>query len=135
MYYDFKKVSLVINGVEIEGWAEGDDVLTLERRSELKGDVMGAGGDMMVYRNTDDSGTFSFNLLQNSESNKYLTVLANEEVFVPVTIQFADSLTGDLGSGSQGYIQNIPTMTRGVGANTTTWVVVVEKMTLLHGGV
>lgn len=135
--YDFNQTTLVVNGREITGFGQGDGVITIARRSDSASDVMGANGDMMVAMNTDRSGTITFTLLQGSESNLYMSGLLGVQengVYVPVTVQFADSLTGDIGSGSQGYILRAPDMTRGVGVNEATWTINVVQADILHNG-
>ena len=135
--YDFLQISLAINTIEIDAFDAGDDVIQMVRRTDSMTDVMGASGDMMVSNGTDRSGTVTFRLLQSSASNTYLSgLIAAQEngAFVPVLIQFADSLTGDLGAGSQGYINKVPDMTRGVSSNSTTWQITVANLNLLHVG-
>lgn len=135
--YDFNQTSFLINAVPILAKDAGDDVISFARRTDSASDVMGANGDMMMSNGTDRSGICTFRLLQGSESNAFLSgLLAAQEngIFVPVQIQFADSLTGDLGGGTQGYIQRAPDMVRGVNANSVTWVIVVSNLSLLHVG-
>ncbi len=135
--YDWDSCTLVVNGVEIDAFDSGDDVVQMTRRTDSFADIMGANGDMMVSKQTDKSGTITFRLLQGSESNTYMSSLCaiNENgVFVPTTVQFADTLTGDLGSGTAGYITRPADMSRGVNANSQTWVIVVERLDLLFQG-
>jgi hypothetical protein len=71
--YSFKNITLLVNGVEITGFADGDDVLTASRRVDSASDLIGADGKMMVSLSADRSGEFTFRLQQVSGSNKYLT--------------------------------------------------------------
>lgn len=135
--YSFKDIIVLVNGVEIKGWADGDDVILMERLEDSASHIIGAAGEMTVSLNTDKSGTVTFNLLQTSESNAYLSGLINAQevgIFTPVTMQFKDTVGGDLSSGTQGYIQKPAPMQRGVGLNTQQWVVVSERLDLLHVG-
>lgn len=136
--YSFNDVTMLINGVEITGWDEGDDVIQVKRRSDSISDKMGAGGDMMVSVSTDKSGEFTFKLQQTSSSNKFMmAMLALEEnsssTFVPVTVLMQDTFRRDLATGTTGYIKKPADMTRGAKANGQEWTIVVERLDLVFG--
>ena len=134
--YSFLDVSLLISGVEITGYAEGDDVIQPARLEDSASHVIGADGKMAIALNANRSGTITFRLLQTSDSNAYLSGLVNTieaGVFVPVTAQMTDVKTGDLASGTQGYITKPADMPRGSGINTQEWVVVLENLYMLNG--
>lgn len=135
--YSFLNTIVLVNGTEIKGWGEGDDVIQMQRLGDSASHVIGAGGEMTVALSADRSGSFTFNLMQSSESNSFLSglVAAQENgAFVPVSVQFKDTAGSDLGSGSQGYITKPADMTRGTTPNSQEWVIVVERLDLLHGG-
>lgn len=137
--YSFQDVVLLINGVEITGWAEGDDVIQAKRRNDSISDSMGAGGEMMVSVSADKSGEFTFKLQQTSSSNKYLSGMLNLQeaggsVFVPVTVLLKDSYRQDIATGTVGYLKKPADMVRGAKGNTQEWVVVTERMDLVFGG-
>ena len=73
--YSFQDTVVLVNGVEITGWADGDDVIGIKRRVDSVSDKMGASGEMMVSVSADRSGEISFKLQQTSSSNKYLNQL------------------------------------------------------------
>lgn len=136
--YAFSNTVVLINGVEITGWAEGDDVIQISRRVDSASDKVGAGGDMMVSLSSNKSGTFQFTLQQTSSSNKYLTSLMNAQEggalqFVPISAMFQDVYRNDMASGSAGYLVKPADMTRGENGNNVTWQVVVERLDLLTG--
>ena len=136
--YSFKNTVLLINGLEITGWAEGDDVIKVERFDDSTSHVIGAGGEMTVALSADRSGFFEFNLQQSSESNIYLTALVAAQetgTFVPVGVAWKDTLGGDLMSGAQGYIPRPANLQRGSGVNAQLWRVVVERLDMIRGGV
>lgn len=135
--YSFLNTILLVNGIEISGFDEGDDVIQLARREDSASDKIGADGEMTVAINGDRSGTITFRLMQQSDANKYLSGLINAQengAFVPIFAQFKDTLGNDLGSGTQGYITKPAPMTRGSGPNSNEWVIVVERLDLLHLG-
>lgn len=136
--YSFQNTVMLINGVEITGWSDGDDVIKIARRTDSASDKVGAGGSMMVSISSDKSGEFTFKLQQTSKSNKYLAgLLALQEggakTFVPVTCLFQDTYRQDLATGTVGYIKKAADMQRGTQATDQEWVVVVERLDMLLG--
>lgn len=135
--YSFLNTLLLINGVEITGFDEGDDVINLARLNDSAAHKIGTDGEMTISISADRSGSVTFRLMQTSDSNSYLSALINSQengAFVPVFMQFKDTKGNDLGSGTQGYITKPADMVRGTNANSQEWVVVVERLDLLHLG-
>jgi len=136
--YSFLDTVLLINGIEMTGWAEGDDIIKAQRFEDSATHTIGADGEMTIALSADRSGFFEFSLQQSSTSNIFLTglVAAQESgVFTPVAIQFKDTRGNDLMSGAQGYIPRPADLQRGAGINPQTWRVVVERLDMIHGGV
>ena len=138
--YSFQDTVVVINGVEIVGWADGDDVIQVKRRVDTISDKVGAGGEMMVSISADKSGEFTFKLQQTSSSNKYLNQLCQLQeaagaTFLPVNILFQDTYRQDLATGTVGYIKKPADLSRGAMANNQEWTVVVERLDLVLGNV
>lgn len=136
--YSFGNTVMLVNGVEITGWADGDDVINIARRSDSASDKIGANGDMMVSISSDKSGEFAFKLQQTSSSNKYLAGLmalqeGGAKTFVPVNVLFQDTFRNDLATGTIGYIKKPADLQRGAAAGTQEWTVVVERLDLLLG--
>lgn len=135
--YSFLDTLLLVNGVEIGGFDEGDDVISLERLNDSASHKIGTDGEMTVSISADRSGSVTFRLMQSSDSNAYLSGLINAQengAFVPIFVQFKDTRGNDLGSGTQGYITRPANMVRGTNANNQEWVIVVERLDLLHLG-
>ena len=135
--YSFLNTLLLVNGVEISGFDEGDDVIALERLNDSAAHKIGTDGEMTVSISADRSGTCTFRLMQSSDSNTYLSGLITAQengAFIPIFLQFKDTKGLDLGSGTQGYITRPASMTRGTNANGQEWVIVVERLDMLHGG-
>lgn len=135
--YSFLNTLLLVNGVEISGFDEGDDVIQLARINDSTSHKIGADGEMSVSISADRSGTVTFRLMQTSDSNSYLSGLITAQengAFIPIFTQFKDTKGGDLGSGTQGYITKPSDMVRGSAPNTQEWVVVVERLDMLHLG-
>jgi hypothetical protein len=136
--YSFQDTILAINGVEITGWADGDDVIDIERRTDSISDKVGASGEMMISVSADKSGMVTIKLQQTSPSNLYLTALcdlqeASGSLFIPCAVTFMDTYRNDIATGLSGYIKKPPKMTRGTQGNNQEWVFVVERLDLVFG--
>ena len=136
--YSFQNTVVLVNGVEITGWADGDDVIGISRRTDSASDKVGADGTMMVSISADKSGEFTFKLQQTSSSNKYLASLialqeGGAKTFVPVNVLFQDTYRQDLATGTIGYLKKPSDLTRGTQGNNQEWTVVVERLDMLLG--
>lgn len=136
--YSFQNTIVLINGVEITGWADGDDLISIKRRVDSISDKVGGGGNMVISISSDRSGEFSFKLQQTSPSNAYMQNLVNTQeiagaAFTPISITFQDIYRQDLASGSTGYIKKPAELVRGEHANTQEWGVVVESLQMVLG--
>lgn len=136
--YSFQNTVVVINGIELTGWAEGDDAIDIKRRADSASDKIGAGGEMMVSVSADKSGEMTFKLQQTSSSNKYLNSLcqlqeSNGADFTPVHVLFQDTFRQDLASGTVGYVKKPADIQRGAQGNNQEWTIVVERLDLVFG--
>jgi len=135
--YSFLDIILLVNGVEISGFDEGDDAISLARVNDSATDKVGVDGEMSVSVTADRRGDATFRLMQTSDSNAYLSGLISAQengAFVPIFIQMKDVKGNDFGSGTQGYIKRPADMTRGENVNSQEWAVRVERLDLLHAG-
>ena len=134
--YSFAENELLIQGVPISGFAEGDDLITFSRRVDQISDVVGGDGEMSIAINADKSGIGTIRLQQTSSSNALLSAITNAVdagVFVPVTVQSFNTRSGDIVAGTKGYIRKPADVTRGTGLNSQDWDVVVESLYMLTG--
>jgi len=136
--YSFQNTVVLVNGVELTGWADGDDAISIKRRADSASDKIGADGSMMVSISADKSGEFTFKLQQTSSSNKYLSALialqeGGAATFVPVNVLFQDTYRKDMATGTIGYIKRPSDLQRGTAAGNQEWTVVVERMDMLLG--
>lgn len=136
--YSFQDTVVLVNGVEVTGWADGDDVIGIKRRNPSLSDKIGASGEMMVSVSADRSGEITFKLQQTSSSNKYLNQLCELQEaagsrFVPVTVLLQDTYRKDTATGTIGYITKPADMNRGVTAQNQEWTIVVERLDMIFG--
>lgn len=133
--YSFLNTVVLVNGVSIGGWDEGDDALKMSRRVNSANDKVGVDGEMTVSVSANRSGVLVFGLNQSSDSNAYLGGLVSSMengIFVPILVQFKDVVTGDLASGTQGYIVKPADMDRGDNSNRQDWQIVCERLDMLY---
>lgn len=136
--YSFSNTVMLINGVEITGWSDGDDVIKIARRADSATDKVGADGSMVVSISADKSGEFTFKLQQTSSANKFLLGLCalqegGAKTFVPVNCLFQDTYRNDLATGTVGYIKKPADLNRGANASDQEWTIVTERLDLLLG--
>ena len=135
--YSFADITLLVQGVEITGYDEGDDIITLDRLNDSAAHTIGGDGEMTVSLSTDRSGSVVFRLLSTSDSNALMSGLISSQengAFIPVFVQMKDNRNNDLGSGTQGYILRPSAMVRGQNVQPQEWTIVVERLDLLHVG-
>ena len=133
--YSFLDTILLVNGIHISGFDEGDDVISVGRTNDCASHKTGNDGEMTVSVSADKTGSFTFKLMQTSLSNAYLSGLVNAQengLFVPISVQFKDTKGSDIAFGTQGYITKPADMSRGQTAGSQEWKVTVESLYLLH---
>lgn len=136
--YSFKNTVMLVSGVAITGFSEGDDVIKISRRSDSATDKVGADGKMMMSLSSDRSGEITFKLQQTSSSNRFLSQQAalqdgGTDTFQAVAVKFQDTYRNDVADGSVGYIKKHAELTRGAAAGDQEWTIVVEDLDMLLG--
>lgn len=131
--YSLTNTALIVNGLEITGYDEGDDVIKATRAKDSGQSKVGADGEMTVSFTADKSGTVTFRLMQSSDSNLFLQALltaAENGRFVPVAVLFKNTVSGETFGGSRGFIVRQPDLSRGENANSQEWMIRVESLDL-----
>lgn len=136
--YSFLNTVVLVNGVALTHWADGDDVIDISRLEDSATHKIGADGKMAVSISADKSGKMTFKLMQTSPANKVLSALSAAQgegtgSFVPCSVLFQDTYRKDQGTGTVGYVQKPADMTRGAGVNMTEWTIIVERLDMLLG--
>jgi len=135
--YSLSNTVVLIQGVALSGYDEGDDVITLDRLNDSTTHTICVDGEMSVSLSDDRSGTATFRLMQTSDSNAFLSglLIAQENgAFVPLFVQFKDTRGNDLASGTQGYINRPAPMIRGTNVNSQEWILTFERLDFIHAG-
>ena len=84
--FDFKKVSVIVNGKYLTGFMDGTAVQA-EKNEDNKIPHVGADGSVTFSNSADETGTITVTLKQNSPSLKMLLALADTKTVVfPVKV-------------------------------------------------
>lgn len=133
--YSWANVILLVNGIPIQGFDEGDDVFKGARTKDSAQDKVGVDGEMTVSYTQDKSGTITIRLLQSSDSNAFLSGIVNAAengVFTPIAVMLRNVVTQETAGGSQGYIKRIPDISRGENATSQEWMIRLERYDLIQ---
>lgn len=134
--YSFQNINLIINGVSIKGYDEGDDVITIRRINDNASHILSADGIMTVSFSPDRSGEIIFRLNQASEANKYLASYVNQQettgLLIPMSVALTDTTNKDLFEATEGYIPKPADAVRGLNTNAQEWRIVVERLNMAH---
>jgi hypothetical protein len=139
MPYDFASWTWILNGVTLGGFAKGDDVVTVKRRTDSFSDEVGADGRMTVFRSRDRSGEVTFKFAADSASNTYLGTLCELQeggpaTFVPIRFYAKDQALQDVAIGTVGYIKKPADFGRGEKPSDMEWTLVIERTDHTYGG-
>jgi hypothetical protein len=131
--FDPKQVSVLINGVLIDDWSDGSDVIDVKYSTDAGALTVGANGTGVFVANPDKSGTAVLKIKQHSANNKYLSGLMAQQrnslkAFSPVELAIRDLLNEDVVTGVEGYFTTPPGFTRGNGHNPETWTLVFVQL-------
>jgi hypothetical protein len=109
-FYDPKKVRLIINGIDMTGFADGDKIKVEPVTKEDFKSFAGVDGEVSFSKVNDDRHTITFTLKEESPSNKILDGLKKLPASMAVMIRnmSAGKYVGG-GTGSRIAEKNAPT--------------------------
>ena len=130
--YDPKQMQVLINGVEVDDYADGADVIKAVQNAEAGAWTIGADGGGVFVADANESATFTLKLRQHGETNKTLSELYRKQKkslkgFTPLRVTIRDLINEDVVTGEMGYFTAAPEFIRGAGHNATTWTIVCLK--------
>ena len=111
-YYDPKKVEVIIAGLTITGFAEGDKIKIERVTKEIMKSFAGIDGDVTFAKVNDDRHVITFTLKEESPSNKALDAISKTPTSFPVMIKNM-SAGKYLGGGTGSRIIEKPAITFG----------------------
>lgn len=122
--YSFDNVVVTIDGREVIGLWEGDDVVSLERPTDLGSALTGADGASVVSITADQSATLTIKLQPNSAMNAYFEqcvkrMRMGSQRLIAVAVR--DTSTGEGGGCSAAVIVREPSKSWGATATEREW--------------
>lgn len=128
--YSFKNVNVIFGILEVQGFAEGDDVVNITFNTDQFNLVVGAKGDATRVQTNDNSALVTVKVLQTSQSYKELLALYNIDKgtgagVLPLTV--SNKETGETFVGINAWIVKNPDIVRGQGANAVEFTFAVAE--------
>jgi hypothetical protein len=129
--YGADKVSVIVNGTPITGFADGSFV-TVARNVESATLHVGADGVGTKIVNADKSGTITIRLVQSSLSNAVLSALEATNANFPVIVKDTNGLS--LHSGAKAFVSAPPSSEYAQEMSPREWTIMVEALIHFEGG-
>jgi len=132
--YSFKNVNAVYGISEIQGFAEGDDVVNIDFNADQFTMVVGAKGDATRTQTNDNSALIVIKVLQTSPSYKELLAQYNLDRETGANVQplvVINKETGETFVGNNAWIVKPPAMTRGQNANAVEFTFATDFGTMI----
>lgn len=131
--YSFTHHIVLINGREINNFAEGDDVITSEYREDGVTDTVGADGNMQASVSANESAEITLKLLYSAPENDYLEDLFykfKRGLSTGVTVAIINAVTGKAEVSTAGYIPKLANSSKGNQAQDREWTIIVPKLSI-----
>lgn len=131
--YSPKDVVCSWNGIAIEGFAP-DSFLRLARTSALVSPVVGAGGNVALTRNADQTGTIEIELMQTSPSNLRLAAIYAAQQAMELENNISSNFVifdpsgSVLATGRNAWLQELPRVELGRDQTSKTWIFGCENL-------
>jgi len=135
--YDPAKVSLIIGGHIVKGYADGT-FISAERNSDNFTRVGGADGEQTRAKSNDKSGVFTFTLLQSSLSNAVLQGYATADETSNsglVTVLVKDANGSEKVTAATAWVQKPAAKEHGKELSDRVWTVETGNMVYAGGGI
>ena len=124
--YDPKKVQLIVNGLTVTGFADGDKIKVEPVTKEAIKSVAGIDGDVSIAKVNDDRHNIIFTLKEESPSNKALDALRKLPTSFAVMVK--NSSAGKyIGGGTGSWIAEKPSPTFGPEPPKREWKILVPN--------
>lgn len=141
--YSFYNVDLLIDGVKVDGFQDGNSIINAGRINPQHMAILDAYGKMAVATTSDMSGMITFPLLQTADWNEILYAKAqltqatglsgNKSLWTPMQVQVVDTMGDVLVNGVNGFIPRQPGIVRGRGFTANQWGIFVERIQIKTG--
>jgi hypothetical protein len=124
--YAYANLAVTIDGRDVRGLWEGDDVVVIERPTDLGTPLTGADGASVVSISSDQTAQVILKLQPNSAMNSYLsdrvkaTRMGSPRL---ITIGILDTSTGEGGGCSAALVIKEPSISYGAAASEREWTI------------
>ena len=134
--YDPGKIIVVFNGVQLQGFADGDFV-EVSRECDAFTDDVGSQGDVVRVRSRDRRGTVGITLQAASPSNDIMSAYAATDesagtAYGPVMVKDLNGTT--IIRGNNAWIKKLPDTAYGKDHGSRKWEIRVAELEMLVGG-
>lgn len=128
--HSFDEISVVIDGVEVVGFWEGDDAVSVSRRTDIGNMLTGADGSSLFSHSSDKSVTITLRLQPNSPAHGRLLERQKRQESgnlngFPVAV--SDRINGIGGTTDRAFIMTVPNQDFGTNATSREWVLVASE--------
>lgn len=136
--YSFSNIVVTVNGIIIDNFGAGDDVISIAPAEAAATTQWGADGHMVASISANRGGTCSLHLQQTSPGNYVLQQLYNAQIaqgatFQPISMSVKDALKQDSCTCTGGIITTQPTWQRGINAVDVVWEIQFENVVITQG--
>lgn len=125
--YDFKKTSVIVGGVIITGYMDGDAIQSAQNEDDITPHV-GAGGDVTFSETNDETGIITLTLKSTSSSIPFLKALRDSKEKFAASIVDSNDNSFRAG-GSECRIVKAPERTWGNEVTGLEWQIYVADYT------
>lgn len=135
--YSFEDTSVILGGVSIIDFDDGDDVIQIQYNSNLFNTTIGADRGSVDTPILDDSATITLRLLQTSVSNDFLSSILvgyRTGTYTPLPLLVNNSRGNDKFFAANVRILTRPAATYGKTQNAREWVLYAAQLESFFGG-
>lgn len=136
--YSFEDYVLNFGGHQVEGWSDGDSLISVERDVDAFSILGGGKGDAIFLHNAIKTGSITFELMQGSTSLPFLSAYLNTServVRVPVPVFVMDIATQlQVAFSPFAMLARPANQVNGQGHNPRVWQAVCSDLVMLDGG-
>jgi len=117
--HNAKDRKVIVNGIPVTGFADGDDAISFVYDSDLVADTVGVTGEGAFSESNDRRGTLKLKLLATSMFNDVLSGLANGNIEFAAAM--VDARGTSVGAGAACRVQKLPDQNVGSAVGVREW--------------
>ena len=135
---NFRDINIIYNGVIVDGFYQGDDVVHIDPAEELITPIVGADGKGVWNQSNNFAAKISFKLLKSSSMNNILAAdyLLAKHLKPEARLVTINSTNGNFVAGGMFLVANFPSdLTLGSKDNGVTWVLSTLYLDISPGAI